>query len=135
MPNVNRAFLVEDNPLLRDSLIDAMEMEAGIAVIAHAENEEDAINWLAVYSHRVTLVVVDMYLTSGTGLSIVKQMRDAKLNHPIVVFTNSASDALRTMCLSAGADAFFDKLSEQHLFFAYLRDGWRRTTVDRRRGG
>ncbi|QHI97101.1 response regulator [Xylophilus rhododendri] len=121
MPHSKRAFLVEDNPSLRESLIELLKSEASVAVIATAENEIDAINWLAVYSHRVSLVILDMYLTSGTGLSILRQMRDAGLTHPIVVFTNSSSQALRDACLRGGADAFFDKGSEQELFFSYVR--------------
>src|SRR4051812_27575720 len=113
MPKRRRAFLVEDNPVLRDSLIEALNELAGVRVVAYADNEAEAIDWLAVYSDSVDLVILDIHLPSGSGFSILKQMREAALGQPIVVLTNNATPDIRRLCLAAGATAFFDKAQEQ----------------------
>lgn len=115
-------YLVEDNPALRESLTEALKELAQARVVAHADNETDAINWLAVYSHTVDIVVLDIHLPSGSGYSILRQMRDAGLNNPIVVLTNNSSQEVRRLCILAGATAFYDKTHEQNLFFDFVRN-------------
>ena len=121
MPKSRRAFLVEDNPDVRANLIEALSELAAVRVVAYADNESEAIDWLAVYSDKIDFVILDMHLPSGSGLSILKQMRDAKLTHPIVVLTGNASPDIRERCIRAGATVFFDKASEQESFFDYVR--------------
>jgi DNA-binding NarL/FixJ family response regulator len=116
-----KVYLVEDNPDLRENLVEALKELSSARVISYADNETDAINWLAVYSDTVDVVVLDIHLPSGSGYGILRQMREAGLLHPIVVFTNNASPEVRQKCLAAGATVFFDKTSEQSLFFDYVR--------------
>lgn len=123
MRKPRKVYLVEDNPALRASLIEALKELGSARVVSFADNETDAINWLAVYSDTVDLVVLDIHLPSGSGYSILRQMRDAGLDHPIVVLTNNSSLDVRKACLSAGATAFFDKTCEQGAFFDYVREG------------
>jgi len=123
MPKLRPVYLVEDNPTLRESLIDALTELSKARVVAYSDNEADAINWLAVYSHTVDLVILDIHLPAGSGYSILRQMRKAKLTHPIVVLTNNATPEVRQLCLAAGATEFFDKTTEQDAFFAYVAQG------------
>ncbi len=121
MPKQRKVYLVEDNPDLRESLIEALKELGSARVVSYADNETDAINWLAVYSDSVDLVVLDIHLPAGSGYSILRQMREAGLEHPIIVLTNNSSPDVRRLCLAAGATAFFDKTCEQGAFFDYVR--------------
>ena len=121
MPKSRRAFLVEDNPDVRASLIEALHELASVKVAGYADNESEAIDWLAVYSDDIDFVILDMHLPSGSGLSILKQMRDAKLTHPMIVWTGNSSPDIRERCIRAGATVFFDKATEQDSFFDYVR--------------
>lgn len=121
MPKLRPVYLVEDNHTLRESITEALKELAQARVAAYAENETDAINWLAVYSHTVDIVVLDIHLPDGSGYSILRQMRDAGLRHPIVVLTNNSSSDVRRLCIEAGATAFFDKAIEQEQFFQFVQ--------------
>ena len=121
MQKSRRAFLVEDNPDVRANLVEALSELAQVKVVAFADNESEAIDWLAVYSDKIDFVILDMHLPSGSGLSILRQMRDAKLTHPIVVLTGHASPDIRERCIQEGATVFFDKALEQEDFFDYVR--------------
>lgn len=121
MPKQRPVYLVEDNPALRESITEALKELSQARVVAYADNEIDAINWLAVYSHTVEVVILDIHLPAGSGYSILQQMRDAGLKHPIVVLTNNSSGEVRSLCLAAGATAFFDKATEQEMFFQFIQ--------------
>jgi two-component system OmpR family response regulator len=121
MPKKRPVYLVEDNPALRESIIEALDNLAHARVVAYADNETEAINWLAVYSHTVEIVILDIHLPAGSGYSILQQMREAGLTHPIVVLTNNSSEDVRKLCIAAGATAFFDKTTEQESFFKFVK--------------
>jgi CheY-like chemotaxis protein len=106
-----RVLLVEDSSELQ-VLLQAMLSEIpSVEVIASVESEEDA---LAFIKHESTdLAIVDLELEAGTGLGVLKTLReDIELqNNPIVivVFSNYSNLIIRHRCMSLGARAFFDK--------------------------
>lgn len=117
----NRAFLVEDNPVIRDSLIPAMQELADVEVVDWAKSESEALDWLADHADEVELVVLDMFLSQGTGLGVLKGLRERGIRAVVIVLTNHATRDMRERCQQSGAQAFFDKARENEEFFDYLR--------------
>src|SRR5664279_5071393 len=66
-----KAFIVEDSPVIRENLVAALEEMAPIEVVGTAEDESSAISWLKDAQHRCDLVVVDIFLKSGSGLGVL----------------------------------------------------------------
>ena len=62
---------------------------------------------------------MDLWLVQGNGLQVVKHL-DRTLSQKIVVLTNYPTRQMRELCMSAGADAFFDKSTELDEFTNYV---------------
>jgi DNA-binding NarL/FixJ family response regulator len=121
-----KAFIVEDSPVIRENLVAALEEMAPIDVVGTAEDEVGAVSWLAASQNRCDLVVVDIFLKSGSGLGVLKAAANAGLPTKLVVLSNYATPDMRRKCLELGADRVFDKSNEIDALILYccrLADG------------
>lgn len=114
------AFLVEDNAVIRRSLIPTMEELGDTTVVGVAEGQADAIAWL-VHDHAADwrLAVIDLFLKDGSGLGVVEACQRRRPDQRVVVLSNYATPAMRERCVELGANAVFDKSSELEEFLAY----------------
>jgi two-component system OmpR family response regulator len=106
-----RVFLVEDNALIRESLIDALEELAPVKVVGFAATEDAAVKWLTGNRSGCDLVVVDIFLERGSGLGVLWACESLA---PIetVVLSNYATTDMRRKCTELGARRVFDKSKE-----------------------
>ena len=120
-------FLVEDNVLIRAGLIGALEELTPVEVVATADDERGALEWLA--GHQCDLVVIDIFLRGGSGLGVLRKARTCNKTADFVVLSNYATPSLRRRCLDLGASKVFDKSNELDWLIAYCRSA----AVQRRR--
>ena len=96
------ALIVEDHPLVADSLVACVRhCEAGLAVVV-AESLHAALRVLAVRPPPV-LIVTDLTLTDAQGTEAVRHLREAAPQSPLLVFTALDDPALRSAAVAAGA--------------------------------
>lgn len=112
-------FLVEDNALIRDNLIVALEELVDMRVVAWAESEESAAEWLRDHPDGWQLAVIDLFLRDGSGLGVLQACRARDPRQRAVVLTNYADVDIRAQCLALGADAVFDKSTELDAFLEF----------------
>lgn len=113
-------FLVEDGVVIRDDLIAALEELAPVEVVAIAEDENAAVEWLL--RHRCDLVVIDVFLKSGSGVGVLRRARAMNRTMTLVVLSNYATPTMRRMCLDLGATKVFDKSKELDELIQYCTD-------------
>ncbi|RYY90225.1 MAG: response regulator [Comamonadaceae bacterium] len=105
-----RAFIVEDNPAIRESLVEALGELAGIRTVGQCGSAADAIDWLTAGREEWDVAIVDLLLdASGTGLDVLRALRDRPPGRRVVVLTATASGLVRDQCLALGCDEVFDK--------------------------
>ena len=117
--NQLKAFIVEDSPVIRENLVAALEEMAPIRVIGSAEDESGARSWLSRADNRCDLVVVDIFLKSGSGLGVLKAAAALPAPVKLVVLSNYATPDMRRKCLELGADRVFDKSNEIDALILY----------------
>ncbi len=108
-------FLVEDSASIRRLLVRRLDALPGMRVVGEATGERQAlalIQWT-----QPGVVLLDVSLANGSGLSLVGQLRRAGYGGRIAVLTAQDVDAYRSACLDAGADAFYDKASGLETLF------------------
>jgi DNA-binding NarL/FixJ family response regulator len=104
------AYLVEDNPAIRDSLAEALAELADIRTVGHAGKAQEAIAWLTDPAHPWDLAVVDLLLEDGgSGLDVLKAVRGRDPARQVIVLTATANQHVRQQCLALGCDSVFDK--------------------------
>jgi two-component system, OmpR family, response regulator len=107
-----RIYLVEDNPLICDALAQSLEVFTQAKVVGSAAGELEACCWLIGHPDSWDLAVVDVRLAEGNGIDVIKCLKGRAGTQKLVVFTLYATEQVCELCLSAGADAFFDKLTQ-----------------------
>ncbi|SIQ70277.1 response regulator [Pseudacidovorax sp. RU35E] len=114
-----RIFIVEDNPTIRDSLIPTLEDLTDAEIVGMAEGEDEAVRWMQAHSDAWDLAIVDLFLRQGSGLGVLRRLRNGGARQRMVVLTNYATADMRRRCSDAGADRVFDKSNDLDAFFDY----------------
>jgi DNA-binding NarL/FixJ family response regulator len=121
MPALN-TYIVEDSPVIRENLIATLEELVPVRVVGTAEDEPTALQWLEDTSHRVDLVIVDIFLKKGSGLGLLRSLLAQPRGFRSVVLSNYTTPDMRRRCLALGADRVFDKSNEIELLIQYCDD-------------
>ncbi len=107
-----RALVVEDSSVIRDNLTETLEENTPVHVVASAEDENAAVAWLRDPNNSCDVVIVDIFLKSGSGLGVLQRLKDAPNAPRRVVLSNHATPEVRVKCTELGAEKVFDKSNE-----------------------
>lgn len=117
-----KAFVVEDNPAIRESLVETLAELADVETLGMAANQKDAVAWLTDASNDWELAIVDLVLEpGGNGFGVLKAVQDRHGDRKVVVLTGSASPDVRLQCEALGADNVFDKSIDTEALIDYCR--------------
>ena len=108
-----KAFIVEDNPSIRASLVEALAELAGVETIGTAGSEKAAVAWLTDPAHEWDLAIIDLILEpGGSGFGVLNRCRNRRPDQKVVVLTATANLDVRAQCRALGSDGVFDKSME-----------------------
>ena len=107
-----RVFIVEDSPVIRQNLAGALEEMAPVRVVGFADGAAAAQAALGETPPPCDLAIVDIILREGTGLEVLRALRDRASPVTRVVLTDYALPEIRAQCLALGADRVFDKSAD-----------------------
>lgn len=114
-------YLVEDSPVIQQSLIDMLQELTPVTVVGVAADEQAALQWLSDPTHEASLVIVDIFLRSGSGLGVLRAARNKLPKQHMVVLSNYATTDIRSTCLALGAEQVFDKSTEIDALILYCQ--------------
>ena len=114
-----RVYLVEDDDLMKEHLVQSLSSEISIEWVGVAETEVEAKDWLKRNPTGWDIMIVDLYLREGTGAGVLRQCQQHAANQDVVVMTNHPISSLVTHCRLLGANAVFDKSTELSDLIAY----------------
>ena len=107
MTSQTSVLLVDDHDLIRDGLTGVFSVQEDMRVVGAARTVAEA---LALYDeHHPQVVVTDLQLQDGTGLDIVRRIRQHSKTVGLVVLTMHAGDDQIFASMEAGASAFVGK--------------------------
>ncbi len=118
-PFVLTCFLVEDSPVIQQNLVATLEEMLPIRVVGICEDEGSAVAWLSDATHGCGLMIIDVFLKSGSGLEVLRRARLLRPESRLVVLTNYATADIRKRAAQLGADRVFDKSAELDELLAY----------------
>lgn len=116
-----KAYVVEDQAAVRESLVEALSEIGGIATAGWASDEKTAVAWLRDPAHHWDIAVVDLVLEpgGGSGFGVLQALRSRPSTQKMVVLTATAEPQVRRHCLDMGADGVFDKAMETEAMLDY----------------
>jgi two-component system, OmpR family, response regulator len=107
-----QAFVVEDNPTIRENLVGTLEELTCVRVAGTSATEDDAFSWLDQNRERWDLLIIDLFLKQGSGLHLAQRLTQRRPGQKLVVFSNYINANVRKRCAQLGVDAVFDKSTE-----------------------
>src|ERR1700722_9689505 len=103
-----KVFIVEDIPQTRKELAELLAAAKDLEIVGQADSVPNAIAGLdAATPEAVTL---DISLPDGSGVEILKHIRQRGWDLCVIVLTVNPYEALRAKCQQLGAVAVLDKL-------------------------
>jgi DNA-binding NarL/FixJ family response regulator len=114
-----KTFIVEDSPVILDSLVSTLEELTEVEVVGTAADEQTAVGWIRNAGGQIDLMIVDIFLKSGSGLGVLQAANSMGSPARRVVLTNYATPEMRKRCTELGADRVFDKSDELDSLIAY----------------
>lgn len=104
-----KVFIADDSALLRDRVA-AMLGASAMAIVGQAQTPQSSID--GILAAHPDVVVLDVQLKGGTGLRVLRAIRQAAPDIAFVVFSNSSGPSYRKCYLGEGAEEFLDKSTE-----------------------
>ncbi len=115
-----KAFVVEDNVAIRQSLIEALRELTGIVTVGVAGSQKAAVAWLSDAANEWDVAIVDLILEpGGSGFGVLNACRNRKPGQKMVVLTGTANPDVRKQCEALGSDGVFDKSIETDALIDY----------------
>jgi len=100
---VMRALLVEDHLLFREVLAIVLEEETDLKGNAQAGSLAEARRVLGCLSGEIDIVIVDLDLLDGDGISLIENIRETETDVPVLALVTGRSLERRALALRAGA--------------------------------
>ncbi len=102
-----RVFLVDDHPLVREWLTTLINQQADLVVCGEAGEAPRALE--AIAESEPDVAIVDLTLSSGSGLELTKSIRKSSPGTAIVVLTMHDESLYAERALRAGARGYVMK--------------------------
>ena len=102
-----KVFVVEDSPLVRERLVEIIEVEGGHNVVGQAETYDGAVQ--GITSTRPDVGIFDIKLAIGNGIDAMAEAKRRVPGLVGIVMSNYATPQHMKASTEAGAAFFLDK--------------------------
>lgn len=113
-----RVMIVEDHELMRDGLRQLIRRQANLEVCGEASNEHQARSRFREL--QPDLVVVDLTLQEGSGLELIKWIRQERPGTKVIVSTMHDERDYGERAMRAGAEGYVNKQSPARTILAAI---------------
>jgi len=104
VPNI---IIFEDNDRLRDSLVYLLNSDKRYGVVYDSNNCDNAASLVRIYQPEVVMMDIDM--PGISGIEGVKQVKEARPQTAVIMYTVFEDDEKLFACLCAGANGYLLK--------------------------
>ncbi len=106
-PEPHRVFVVDDQPAIREGLRGLIEAESDLTVCGVAACKAEALE--KIPQAKPEVVVLDLSLPDGSGVQVLRLIRDSGLDTHIIIFSNYDSFTYADLMKNEGALGYVDK--------------------------
>src|SRR5262245_59088221 len=106
-PAALRVMLVDDHPIVRRGLRDLLADAFAGAIISEVGSGRDAL--AALHSNSWSVMVLDLSLPDGSGLDVLKRVRELRPRLPVLILSVHAADQFARHAIAAGASGYLTK--------------------------
>jgi DNA-binding NarL/FixJ family response regulator len=114
-----RIYLVDDHPLVRESLTNLIDQQPDMAVCGEAEDSVHAMRDIA--ARQPDIVILDISLKSSSGLELIKLIKAKLPRVGIIVLSMHDEKLYAERCIRAGARGYVMKGESTKRIIAAIR--------------
>jgi DNA-binding NarL/FixJ family response regulator len=114
-----RVVIVEDHPMFRERLIQLINKEPDMMVSGEADNIRDGFE--LVVNGGATVGVIDITLKGSSGLELIKNLKSAGVDIPLLVLSMHDESLYAERALRAGARGYITKHEASSKIMTALR--------------
>ncbi len=106
VPLTIRVLLLEDDPLQAQLVAERLRLAEGFEIVfAHSLSQF----WNLLPQSKADVILMDYRLPDGNGLEALEQLRDQKVNLPVIMVTGQGDEQLAVKALQSGATDYLVK--------------------------
>ena len=120
MTKLIRVMIVEDHPMFRESVVEAIEAEDGYEIIAQATDGGSAVS--LAKKHNPDVIIMDIHLPVKNGIEAITEIIADNPDAHILTLTSSTDNDKVLVALQAGALGYLLKDSPRAIFLEGLRN-------------
>jgi len=105
-----RVVLVDDSAIVRERVAELLATVSGIELVGQAP--DIATGSMIIKDLAPDVVVLDISMPGGSGIELLKEIKQKKSSPVVIMFTTEDNAQLRRQCFQFGADYFFQKPTE-----------------------
>jgi DNA-binding NarL/FixJ family response regulator len=113
-------YLVDDHPVVRESLTSLLNHEPDLSVCGEAEDAVSAMRDIS--AKRPDLIIVDLSLSAGSGFELIKDLKKLLPGLAILVFSMHDEKLYAERCIRAGAGGYVMKRESTKRILATVRE-------------
>ena len=106
--NKTDIFVIENSPIFSSWIESEIKKIDALNLIGFAKDIRTGLN--IILKSNPKIVILDLFLDDGSGLKILRTIKENKLPIKVIVFTNF--NFYKSECLTLGSDYFFDKSND-----------------------
>ena len=121
MENVN-VVIVDDNPMILNTLDEVISSEAGLSVIGRADNGKDAIDMIK--DTQPDVVLLDLVMPQMDGITVVENIKKktSMLKNPaFIILSAVGGEQMTEEAFQAGANYFLMKPFDKYILVNKIR--------------
>ena len=105
--NPIKMLIVDDHPLFRQGLVDVLEMDPGLDVVAQAADGDTAVQ--QALEHQPEIILMDVNLPNANGLKVTRQILSVLPATKVIILTGYDDAEQAFHALRLGATAYCSK--------------------------
>jgi DNA-binding NarL/FixJ family response regulator len=114
-----RVLIADDSAVVRDRLPRLLADVPGVEVVGQTADANATV--AALTSLRPDVLILDLFMPGGGGISVLNRLRDLPARPVVIVFTNARYPEYREACARLGAEHFLDKSRDADRLVAIVR--------------
>ncbi|WP_336516425.1 response regulator [Pollutibacter soli] len=110
LPREFSVILIDESEVIGSRLNSMFAGLSGYRLAAHAHTISEG--YLLCKKFNPDVVLLDSWLPDGTGMSMLKELKEKFPSQKIIILSNSGNQYYKEKCLELGADWVMDKSTE-----------------------
>ncbi len=115
-----KVMVVDDHPIMRDGLRDALEASGRFEVVGLAEDGEEAVS--TVEGLRPDVIVMDVIMPNKDGIDACRDIKELLPETRVLMLTASSEEDAVIKAVAAGATGYLQKYSRPEEFVEAVLD-------------